>query len=143
MPDELSSRSLAEAHSAQWSVRVPCDNAYRHGVSNLLEALCCGVPDVVRYHVVSALNEAFDNVVQHSRLDVTETIEVVAVRDATKIAVHLKDDGVAFCIAPPEEPDIGSLDEGGMGLMIMHRAMDEVRYEHGEGNILTLVKYLH
>ena len=53
---------------------VPCRLDYRHGISVLLEALCQGLEQRDVYHIVSAFNEAFNNVVEHSQLGVQDAI---------------------------------------------------------------------
>ncbi len=100
--------------------------------------------------VVSAFSEAFNNIVLHGYRDIRASgtppgnIEVVihhrAVDDATReLTIAIKDHGRVFdpaqYVEPPDE-----MPERGMGLFIIRSFMDELRYQAGPPNVLTLVK---
>ena len=128
---------------ARLSASVPCRLDYRHGVALLLEALCVGLVERDVYHIVSAFNEAFSNVVRHSQLQEHEALEVRAERLPDRVSLCIIDDGVPYHPAFPEmgsEPDPLALDEGGMGLVLIRECMDEVSYERSDRNMLSMVK---
>ena len=65
--------------------------------------------------------------------------------DKRGISVTLEDEGVPFDPLAHEDPDVTlSVDErgiGGLGIFLVRRTMDEMRYEYGDGrNKLTITK---
>lgn len=121
---------------------VPCQLTFRDPVAALLQALCDGVDELTVIHVVSAFNEAFNNVVHHAQLAPHEAVEVAAARDADALTVTVADDGVPYEVQLPAElPE--ELPERGMGLLIISRCMDHVSYERGGArNVFTMIKRL-
>jgi serine/threonine-protein kinase RsbW len=111
------------------------------------QSSAAGLNENDAYAVQLAVDEAAANIIEHAyggedRGD----IECICNVGQNKIEVILKDKGKAF--VPSDVPDLkvgAPLDEfgpGGAGLMLMHKLMDEVRFEFHEGfNILTMVKY--
>lgn len=94
--------------------------------------------------VLSAFSEAFNNLALHGYRGVPRgTIDIEVLRVGTSVdgALHIRlvDTGRVFdpsqYVEPPEE-----LPERGMGLFIMRGFLDELRYEAGPPNVLTLVK---
>jgi len=91
--------------------------------------------------VVSAFSEAFNNLAIHGYKDAPpeRRIDVEVSADATTLCVRLTDWGRVYDPAAYEElPD--ELPERGMGLFIIRSFMDEVGYEPGPPNVLTLRK---
>jgi len=99
------------------------------------------------YAVEMAVDEACTNIIEHAyggedRGDIECTCQV----KAGELRVTLRDYGHPFDPASVPEPNItASLEErqeGGLGLFLMRKLMDEVHFEftHHAGNILTLVK---
>ena len=112
----------------------------------------------VRDEIVSALSEAFNNVVIHAYRGVRGGMVEVSV-DASEVSVEIRilDRGRPFdpldvptFVAPRidspgdlDDLDLAGLPESGMGLFIMRSFMDDVSYQRGGGgkpNILTLRK---
>ena len=94
-------------------------------------------------HVVSAFSEAFNNACIHAYRGIppgSVTIEVAP--EPERIAIRLIDHGHVFDPATVPEPDLASLPESGMGIFIIRSFMDEVRYEPGPPNVLSLAKAL-
>jgi serine/threonine-protein kinase RsbW len=95
-----------------------------------------------RMQVVSAVSEAFNNVVLHSyrgRVDGIIEIEIRTRRD--RIAIDMRDFGSSFDPTKVPMPDFDSLPESGLGLFII-RAFMEISYTPGRPNVLTLTKTL-
>jgi serine/threonine-protein kinase RsbW len=92
-----------------------------------------------------ALHEAATNVVRHghggdSNAPITLTIEPAP----DHVVFVLQDTGRPNPAWPYRPPGRPVLDEGGYGLQIIHRVMDEVRYHRDPAgrNVLTLVARL-
>lgn len=135
---------------------IPAQLVYRElALSAVLTAITAerpGADDSFRDEVVSALNEALNNIVLHAyrgvrggRIDLT--VEV----NASDVEIQLCDRGRTFdpsAVAQYIEPkdgdvDVSSLREGGMGLFIIRACMDEVTYTRGgsgKPNVLVLRK---
>lgn len=122
-----------------------------------LEKICDHVAECARkaglsesevYAVQLAVDEASTNIIEHgyggecpSRIDITcETLE-----NGLKVVIY--DDAAPFDLESVPEPDLNvSLDEvkpRGLGIYLMRKMMDEVRYESSpnKGNTLTMIKY--
>ncbi len=95
-----------------------------------------------------AVDEACSNIIEHayggeSRGDIRCTCRV----DLGKLTIKLNDLGAPFNPDVIPEPDLFSdiehRSEGGLGLFLMRRLMDEVVFEFDPmyGNTLTMVKY--
>jgi serine/threonine-protein kinase RsbW len=95
-----------------------------------------------------AVDEACANIIEHAyggegRGDIECTCQI----DGDGLLVRLCDQGRPFDPSSVPEPDInGSLEErqeGGLGLFLIRKLVDEVRFEFtpGSGNVLTLVKW--
>jgi serine/threonine-protein kinase RsbW len=96
-----------------------------------------------RMQVVSAVGEAFNNIVCHSyagRDDGVVELEIRTRRD--RISVELRDYGNSFDPAMVPEPDLDSMPESGLGLFIIKSFM-EMSYRPGRPNVLTLTKVLN
>jgi serine/threonine-protein kinase RsbW len=95
-----------------------------------------------RMHVVSAVGEAFNNIVLHGyagRDDGVIEIEIRTRRD--RIAVEMRDYGASFDPTAVPTPDFDSLPESGLGIFII-KAFMNMRYRPGHPNVLTLSKAL-
>jgi serine/threonine-protein kinase RsbW len=92
--------------------------------------------------VVSAVGEAFNNIVLHGyagRDDGVIEMEIRTRRD--RISVELRDYGTSFDLTSVPEPDFESMPESGWGLYIMKAYMN-ISYRPGRPNVLTLTKTL-
>jgi serine/threonine-protein kinase RsbW len=95
-----------------------------------------------RMHVVSAVGEAFNNIVLHGyagRADGVIEMEIRTRRD--RISVELRDYGSSFDPTTVPTPDFDSLPESGLGLFII-KAFMKISYRAGRPNVLTLSKDL-
>src|SRR5882757_1432999 len=95
-----------------------------------------------RMQVVSAVSEAFNNIVLHGyerRGDGEIEIEIRATLD--RITIAMRDYGSSFDPTTVPPPDFDALPESGWGLFII-RAFMEISYAPGSPNVLTLSKTL-
>lgn len=99
------------------------------------------------YAVEMAVDEACTNIIEHAyggegRGDIECTCEV----NHDRLSVTLRDYGCPFNPSSVPEPDIRSAledrREGGLGVYLIRRLMDEVYFEFtsDSGNVLTMVK---
>lgn len=118
----------------------------------MLRSVCGHVERViglqgVEWRVMSAFNEAFNNVVEHAYADAGSSGEVeVRVRvDDVQMVIQLTDRGATFDYftsgTTESPPHFEDLSEGGMGLFIIRQSMSEVTYERaGDRNLLTMTR---
>ena len=93
-----------------------------------------------------ALEEVLNNILSHAYADPDpHKIEVRLNVDAAAATLEFLDDGVPFDPTQPRStpPADDTMDEmGGLGILFVHRLMDEVAFERvGERNHLTLRKF--
>jgi serine/threonine-protein kinase RsbW len=95
-----------------------------------------------RMHVVSAVGEAFNNIVLHSYAGKNEGVIEMEIRtDPDRIVIELRDYGESFDLDAVATPNLDLLPESGLGIFIM-RAFMSIRYRPGRPNVLTLSKSL-
>ncbi len=128
-------------------LRVPGDLAYRDLVARAVSTACKlarsepGLPEEFTHEVVSAIGEAFNNVAIHGYADREPGDVFVEIRThADRLDLEVQDTGHSFHPDDAPEPDLAQLPESGMGLFIIRACMDEVTYEAGSPNVLTMVK---
>jgi serine/threonine-protein kinase RsbW len=97
--------------------------------------------------VISAVGEAFNNIVVHGYKDRTAgVIEVEIAINRKQMAIEMRDYGRSFDPRNAPAPDLDALPESGMGVYIMKGFMDRVDYRPGSRpgnpNVLRLVKKL-
>lgn len=104
--------------------------------------------------VVLAVDEAVANTIQHGyRGQPPGAVEVLIEADDTRFQVKVRDNGVSYDAARGADSTQGfdlqaHIAQGrkrGLGLFIMRRVMDEVRYTARDGDVneLTLVKFVN
>ncbi len=109
----------------------------------------CGLDERATWQVQLAVDEAVTNVIQHA-YDPDQPGDLTLSWQCRnhKFIVILRDHGRQFDPSAVPPPDVTSpLEErqvGGLGIYLITRLMDEVRFEFSpqEGNVLTMVKYL-
>jgi len=95
-----------------------------------------------RMHVVSAVGEAFNNIVLHGYAGRNDgLIEMQIDTEPDCITVELRDYGASFDLDAVAIPDLDLLPESGLGIFIIKSFMS-IRYRPGHPNILTLSKTL-
>lgn len=93
------------------------------------------------HELITAFGEAFNNVATHGYRDRTDgMLEVEAEISAQAMTLRLRDEGRPIDFASVKTPDLDSMPEGGMGIFLMHAMVDEVTYQGGHPNELTLTK---
>jgi serine/threonine-protein kinase RsbW len=96
-----------------------------------------------RMQVVTAVSEAFNNIVLHAYAGREDGIIEMDIRTRRNhISVELRDFGDSFDPAEVPEPDLDCLPESGLGIFIIKELMD-VSYRPGRPNVLVLSKRLH
>jgi anti-sigma regulatory factor (Ser/Thr protein kinase) len=100
------------------------------------------------YKVQLAVDEACSNIIEHAcDGECGEDIEITSTALDDRLTVMIRDHGEPFdpdtVPMPDLDADLKDRPIGGLGIFLMKRLMDEIRYEilGGAGNVLTLVKY--
>ncbi len=131
---------------------VPGQLGYRDLVGTMVREVCLQVErdlgyDGLEWRVLSAFNEAFNNIVEHAYAAALGEVEVQMYVEDDRVVVRLVDQGEGFNYhlsgATDVPPDFDSMADGGMGLFIIRQVMSEVTYERGQNrNLLTMTKRL-
>lgn len=128
------------------SVVVPCELRFRDPVGALLQLLCQQLDtdgQTLGYQVVSAFNEAFNNLTQYAYPDREGEVEIQIELRSDRLIIELHDDGERFDFDEVDAPDLGEMPESGLGIFIMRSFMSEVRYHPGgEKNVLRMERRL-
>jgi serine/threonine-protein kinase RsbW len=91
--------------------------------------------------VISAFGEAFNNVVLHSYRGLAGLCDIEVEERHDRIVVRVRDSGIGFDPRRLHAPTADALPEGGMGVFIILRAMDEASwYREGGENVVHMVK---
>ncbi|MGC8856556.1 MAG: ATP-binding protein [Anaerolineae bacterium] len=117
----------------------------RHFVGE--EARRAGFNEKEIYSIQLATDEAASNVIEHAYQGIPDgEIEISCEFRDNALVIVLRDQGKPFdprkVRVPDLKADLSKRQIGGLGLYLMRRLMDEVRFEPaGErGNLLTMVK---
>ncbi|HXF86638.1 MAG TPA: ATP-binding protein [Anaerolineales bacterium] len=108
-----------------------------------------GFSDKAVYNIQLATDEAASNIIEHAYKGVSNgVLELSCDVSNDAITIVLVDHGKPFdpsqIPAPDVKADLSKRKIGGLGLFLMRKLMDEVRYEaHPEQNrnVLTMIKY--
>lgn len=94
-----------------------------------------------RNAIITAFGEAFNNIVIHGYRDRTGgMLDVEAELGSDHMTLRLIDDGVPADLAKVKLPELDTLPEGGLGIFMIHALVDEVVYNSGTPNVLSLTK---
>ena len=134
-------------------VETPGEIAYRHVVVRAAGAVCklavtracghCAPADGFSHQVVSAVGEAFNNIALHSYRD--RPSDIVRLRmtiEPRVLHLTMEDYGAGFDPLTAVVPDLEALPESGLGIFIMRSLMDQVTYQRGRPNVLSLSKWI-
>lgn len=131
-------------HSVQFSAKFEYLDEIREFVGDIARAGGFGNKDV--YNIQLAADEAASNIIEHAYEGVNNGLLEVScgMRDGA-ITIIMVDHGESFDPSAIPLPDLkADLSErkiGGLGIFLMRKLMDEVRYEAKKtGNILTMIK---
>ena len=116
-------------------------------VDSILEEQDC--PPKVQMQIDVAVEEIFVNIAHYAyKAEVgMATITIKTLNDPVAVEITFADSGIPFDPLMKPDPDVTqSADErqiGGLGIYMVKKSMDDVRYEYHEGkNIFTIVKNL-
>lgn len=110
------------------------------------EAEKIGLPNADVFAVETAVDEAVSNIIEHAYEGIENgTIEIICETDPESIKIILIDNGKPFDPQSIPSPDLkaplNKRKEHGLGLYLMQKWMDEVRFEFCEDcNRLVLIK---
>ena len=94
-----------------------------------------------RDELVSAFGEAFNNVAMHSYRDRSDgRVDLVIEFGSDWLRIDLTDTGRSFDPTTVTSPDLNLLPESGMGLFIIRSFVDELSYQPGPPNRLSMTK---
>ena len=134
-------------------VEAPGEIAYRHVILRAAAAVCklaitraCGrraPADGFSHQVVSAVGEAFNNIALHSYRDRPSDIVRLRMTIEPRVShLTMEDYGAGFDPLNARVPDLEALPESGLGIFIMRSLMDQVTYQRGRPNVLSLSKWI-
>lgn len=114
-------------------------------VTGALERL--GVPEGAVRALELSVDEAVTNIILYGYPSSNGRIWISCLVEGGMVRVQIEDEGVPFDPTEAAEPDLeGDADErpiGGLGIHLIRRMTDELRYERRDGrNILVLGKIL-
>ena len=114
-------------------------------VNAILEELDC--PMKARMQIDVAIDELFSNIAQYAYAPGTgpATVRVETEEDPRAVILTFIDRGIPYEPLAAEDPDITAPAEersiGGLGVFLVKKTMDDVRYERRDGqNILRITK---
>jgi len=117
----------------------------RQVVGEVLERTIFGKDDKAK--IILAVDEAVANVVEHAYENAKGEIDIHFVLDEERMEITIRDNGKKFNPEPITTPDIHEHItkglKGGLGMFLMRKIMDEVRYSLDSTyvNELVMVKY--
>jgi anti-sigma regulatory factor (Ser/Thr protein kinase) len=131
-------------HSVQFSANFEFLDEIREFVGDIARA--GGFADKDVYNIQLAADEAASNIIEHAYERVSNGVLEIScgMRDGA-IMIIMVDHGESFDPSAIPLPDLkADLSErkiGGLGIFLMRKLMDEVRYESKKtGNVLTMIK---
>jgi anti-sigma regulatory factor (Ser/Thr protein kinase) len=131
--------------SVQFSAKFEFLDEIREFVGDIARAGGFGDKDV--YNIQLAADEAASNIIEHAYEGVSDgVLELSCGVKANTITIILVDHGESFDPSEIPMPDLkADLSErkiGGLGIFLMRKLMDEVRYEvkPNKHNVLTMIK---
>ena len=137
-------------HSVTWTITFPGRYDSLAKISQFVTRVAgaAGLGPTAVFAVEMAVDEACTNIIDHAyggegRGDIECTCQI----DSDRLTVRLCDQGRPFDPSSVPEPDINAgleeRREGGLGLFLIRKLMDEVHFEFTpeSGNVLTMVKW--
>lgn len=98
--------------------------------------------DTFSFHVISAFNEAFNNIIMHSESNQASLVNIKCYHLVSAIKIILEYEGAPFK-SDMNDIKIPDLPESGMGLYIMKNYMTKVEYErdHNKNRWIMVKEY--
>ncbi len=108
-----------------------------------LEEMGCGMKAQMQIDV--AVDEIFSNIAQYAYPDRAGSATVTMEEEDGAVVLTFTDDGIPYDPLQAAEPDVSlGADErpiGGLGIFLVRKTMDEVRYAYRDGqNVLSIRK---
>ena len=114
-------------------------------LDEILEGADCSLKAQMQLDV--AMDELFGNIARYAYApgEGKAKISFKCLEGPRRAVITFADRGIPFDPTKAEEPDISLPAEkrkiGGLGILMVRKSMDDVRYEHKNGqNILTVIK---
>ena len=111
-----------------------------------LEKLDCPMKSTIQINV--AIDELFSNIVKYGypKQPGPVTVSVIAKDEPHGVCIRFEDEGIPYNPLNKEDPDVSlSVEErgiGGLGIFLVKKTMDDIKYEYDNGkNILTIAKH--
>lgn len=133
------------------AIRVPAKIEYLHECIHLVSS-CAekqGFEQKDIHRIALSTEEVLVNIIHHAYKNAGGAVEINCIIESEeKFIIEIRDSGVPFNMLNVEEPalylDVDSDNIGGLGIYMIKKLMDEVRYRRESGaNILTLAVYKH
>src|SRR5215207_7482031 len=105
-----------------------------------------GFNDKEVYSLQLAADEAASNIIEHAYEGVSNaSLDISCDMQGDAIVIIMRDEGLSFDPSQVKQPNLkAKLSErqiGGLGVYLMRKLMDDVRYESaGKSNTLTMIK---
>jgi serine/threonine-protein kinase RsbW len=125
-------------------MNLPARLEHRESALRLVHSALREVGGTGDFHhaVISAFSEAFNNIAMHAyAAGAGGNLEAEIEVGEESVTIRLRDWGVSFNLDHVIEPDLDALPESGMGLFIIRSFMDEVTYQPGTPNVLSMTKH--
>ena len=95
-----------------------------------------------------AAEEALVNIIHYAYLERPGDVEMICKMDGGRFVIEIIDWGIPFDVTAMPDPDVTAgipeREPGGLGIFLMKKVMDEVRYRReNDRNILTLTLQRH
>jgi serine/threonine-protein kinase RsbW len=124
--------------------RLPARIEHRHLAINMVAAMlehAAGTDRQFREEMITAFGEAFNNIVIHGYSGRSGgMLRVEGCLGPDQVVLRLMDTGTPVDFSRITPPDLDSMPEGGMGVFIIHALVDDVAYQSGAVNVLSLTK---
>lgn len=130
---------------------LPADYEYLHLVDESIATILEQANDLLEsemviHNIQLAAHEVYTNIVRHAYSQQSQgRIEVTFILQTSprRFIANFQDNGLAFNPAAVPKPNLKQLQEGGFGLFIIRKLMDEVSYcSNSGGNCWQLIKKL-
>ncbi|UCG52770.1 MAG: SpoIIE family protein phosphatase, partial [Candidatus Latescibacterota bacterium] len=148
MSDGTASVSIHNVEERE--LRIPAEESQLSRVRDFISETCeqAGFSPRETNNTKLAVDEACTNIIKHAYRDLAGEIHIRTKISPGSLTVKLYDTGERFDFAGVEDPDLDQYVEtgrkGGLGVFLINRLMDDVKYRAGEiGNELVMTKSSH
>lgn len=132
-------------------ITVPNQTKYLGMIGRIGESLAYSLKSYhgnrreLAYHINLVLTEALANAIRHANdFDPDKEVRVTISASDHNLIIKVFDQGQGFDIERLAKLKVQESDEGGRGIQIILKLMDQVRYiQEGDCNVLEMTKHLH